>query len=421
MRDDDKLRVPDPDATDGDDSPYDAAIVVGATLSILFGLAIFLIQLESTGHQPGAPTEASQTGQSNGPMDRLRRLARQKSGAELETREWTPDETVLAFSKGPRAVARAICRASTDALSSGSLPAEAAAELAAAVDRRAPHVPWQCLMDGYLQDQISSELAVYDKLDTFWDEMRAFRASGDVVEQILAGWRAEVRRAPGPEARGLPDSERFDRWIRLCALNFDFPAGEACRRLLADLAPRHGADLLGVVETHLQESTPNPNYDLPILIDGLERLASVGQPPDWRIVETEELPDYDVDLRIGATFYLCRILNSPNDDVGERAARALSEAAGVSPRAVDDGLRRRWLQACELAFQSDGENAESLAVWNGDNNSAPRYELQHAIERGHCEVRDDHPDWYCASLKWQGGQPEDLRDFFVETRHLDWD
>lgn len=428
MQNDGKLRVPAPGDPEEPESPYDSSIVVAATVSILVGLAIFLARYPdapppgASSHSDVDSSEAGREVPTNAVAARLRDLEDENSLKELAERDWSAAEQASAFGHGPEKVARAVCRASADELASGELDGKAAAALVSAADRRESHVPWACLLRLYLEDRLSKDLQVYDEVEAVWNKLRAFEASKALVDRLLRVWGEEG---------AFPDSPRFERWLRLCALNFEVGEGQVCRRTLAELAAdsqqkqKYGADLLDVVETHLRETELNPNYDLPILIAALERLAERGQSDGWRVVETEELPDYDVDLRIAAGFYLCRMVNSPNDDVAGRAAESLSEAAGVAVRAVNEGLRTRWLEACKRAFRTGGTeeqpDAPALAVWNGEPDSEPRYELEFAVENGLCEVREGHPRWYCASLMWQGGGPEDLLDFFVSTRHVEWE
>ena len=297
-----------------------------------------------------------------------------------------------------------------------AVTAPAERELLSLVDRRSPEAPWTCLFRTFFEDSSRLPRTVRDELAAMWGKLRVFDGAGEVFTTVIRDFAV---------GKTVPDSTEFRRWLRLCGLNFEAIEGDACRRLLAGVAPRQGRDLLHVVELHLRRTDVNPSYDLPIVIEGLKVLAHDGQPIEWRIDETTALPDYDADLRLGAIFYLCRFVNSPTRAVARQAAKALSHSADIGVRAVDENLRPRWLQACRSAFGStpdEGQpSAQFLAVWNGDPDDPPRYALENTIDRGDCRLRRNHPVWYCGAAAWNGHDPAKLVDFFVETRELEWD
>jgi hypothetical protein len=427
MSDDDKLRVPDPAGPEETDDAGEALALVGV-VCILLSLAFFLFQYRSY-HQKseagraegGAATRQTDAGAPDAGadlqqiVDRLERRRRDERG--LPDHDWTSLELVATFQVGYRGLAESACRAVSGELADGTLADGPSAALRESVIRRNPRAPWTCLFERYFADRDSLPDPVVRSLGAVWEHVRQFNGHRRLFATVLDGFRLR---------ESTPEDPDFRRWLRLCGLNFAAGPGTECRRLLAELAPSEGADLLGVVEAHLRRvESLNPSYDLPVLVDGLGSLARSGQPADWRIDETDELPDYDLDLRLGAIFYLCRFVNTPNDAVANRAARQLSRAAEVGVRAVDKTLVPRWRRACRLAFGTEDEEAETwrapaLGVWNGEPDAPPHYDVASAIERGDCRRRDGHPFWYCGALKWNAGRPAQLVDFFVETRSAEW-
>ena len=426
MSDDDKLRVPDPEGPQETDDAGEALALVGV-VCILLSLAFFLFQYRSY-HQKSEGGEstgvAARQGDAGAPdagadlqqiVDRLERRRRDERG--LPDHDWRTDELVATFQVGYRGLGESACRAVSGRLADGTLADAPSAALRESVSRRNPRAPWTCLFERYFSDPDSLPEPVVRSLGALWERVRHFNGHRQLFASVLDGFRLR---------ESTPEAPEFRRWLRLCALNFAAGPGTECRRLLATLAPAEGADLLGVVETHLRRVDElNPSYDLPVLVEGLGSLALSGQPSEWHIDQTAELPDYDLDLRLGAIFYLCRFVNTPNDAVANTAARQLSGAAEVGVRAVDETLVPRWRRACRLAFGTRNDEEErwrapALGVWNGRPDSPPDYDVTSAIERGDCRRREGHPFWYCGALKWNASRPAELVDFFVETRSAEW-
>ncbi|MFB6372651.1 MAG: hypothetical protein ABEN55_05975 [Bradymonadaceae bacterium] len=419
LDEDQKLRVPEPGEPEDPEGPG-GVFVVAAAVSLLLGLTFFLYQYERTGESPASSgdRETAGTGEPSALKERAKRLAVLR-GDGLADYRWASRDVLAAIRYGPRPVAERACRRLFEEGEKGGQKLQNRkiwSELLSVTDRRATHAPWSCLFRVFFTDASRLESGLARALKQLWGQIRTFQASGRLVASVIRDFAA---------AGFFPEHSTFRRWARLCALNFDTHEGGACRELLAAVAPRQGTDLLDTVEIHLRRTDLNPTYDLPILMDGLERLAAEGQPPGWQIAETDALPDYEADLRIGAIFYLCRFVNSPDDGVAQRASKALSRAADYGVRAGDATRRPRWLAACRRAFGTrtdDGTwRAPALAVWTGEPEDAPRYPLRHAIERGDCKVRDGHPRWYCGSAKWNGSTAAQLTDFYVETSGMEWE
>lgn len=416
LEDDQKLRVPDPDEPETPDTRGEI-FVLAAAVSILAGLAFFLDRYERAQRPDDGVDRPAEASADDPPLaDRAGRLHDYTTRGGLDDYQWRPDDILAALRHGPRGIATVGCRTALRDRPDELLDSDIRRELLTVVDRRADHVPWSCLFRALFEhpDRLGDQLT--GELREIWATIRTFDETGGIAETVAGVWA---------DTGYLPDDPGVRRWARLCALHFDRSEGFACRELLAERAPEQGTDLLDVLEVHLRETDLNPSFDLPILVDALERLATQGQPPGWRIEETDTLPDYDTDLRIGAIFYLCRMVNSPTDSVARQSAEALSHVADYGVRAGDDNLRDRWLAACRHAFDISPDDPEpsapALAVWNGNPDDPPRYALRSTIDRGDCRVRPDHPRWYCGSAKYDATSPAELTDFFVDTRHMNWD
>jgi hypothetical protein len=426
MNEEDKLRIPDPEESRDDSPDPGGNLVLSGAIAFLLGLGIFVAQRHratsptSEGSRTSTQTQhaATETTATDGDtpyagvVSELERLETNR----LYDRDWTERERIAAIRLGPRRLADAACRTLPEPLRDDSLSGDVHRELLGAVDRRVSHAPWSCLLRRFLEDGIDEELGLHSEMASFWEAFRVFQTSDPTAARIVETYRRTDDR---------PDSEAFDRWLRLCGLNFDASVGRACRRLLHALAPDQGRDLLGVVETHLRETDDlNPAYDLPYLFGGLTRLIQFGQPDTWRIASTDALPDYDADLRLGAVLYLCRFVQSPRTDTVTRAARALSEAAGISIRAVHNKLRERWQMACKRAFRTNDDprqpTAPLLEIGSNREDTTPTYALQYVLDSGACEVESDKPRWYCASRRWHGSRADELKSFFFETEYLKW-
>lgn len=413
---DDKLRVPEPGAPEEEPEGRGGLFVVAAAVSILLGLSFFLYQYERAGELPTSDRERTSAGDRSTDLKRRAERLMVLEGDGPGDYRWAARDVLAATRYGPRSVAERACTQLFDDGGEKLRSPKIRTELLSVTDRRATHAPWSCLYRVFFTDTRRLDDQLARELGELWAEIRTFDAPGRLVASVIRAFAAD---------EFLPENPTFRRWLRLCGLHFDTHEGGACRELLAAVAPRQGSDLLDTVEVHLRQTDLNQTYDLPILMAGLGRLAAEGQPPNWRITETDALPDYDADLRIGAVFYLCRFVNSPADRVAEEASEALSRAAGYGVRAGDRTRRPRWLVACRRAFgdeTDDGDwRAPVLAVWTGDPEDPPRYALKHTIDRGDCRVRDGHPRWYCGAEKWNATDPEALSDFYVQTSDMEWE
>ncbi|MFU8802912.1 MAG: hypothetical protein ACNA8W_03790 [Bradymonadaceae bacterium] len=339
------------------------------------------------------------------------------SEEELKAHRWDEAGLVQVMQHGPGEAADVACEHLKPRLESGEVGRQVHLAMLESVTRRHPQAPWSCLTRLFLDEKLSDELGIHKELETFWKEVETFESHVGLAANLVAGFRT---------SRNRPESERFYRWLRLCGAHLEYPASGECHRLLRQISPAQGEDLLLMIDKHLEE-TSLPVHELEIIIHGLGHLATNGQPMRWKIEETRALPAYDVDFRQGAVFMLCRLVNSPNEELSRLAAQRLSRAASVVARTGDPHLIFRWRAGCRLGFGVDDADeyipVPLLAVWTGDDEEQPRYSLKDAIERGDCKPREGHPSWTCGSSRWTGeGKPLQLAllDLFTHSRYIEW-
>jgi hypothetical protein len=415
----DKLKIPGPDEHN-DFSEIDTTIVVGWAICMLICIALFLFfrdrRPEAEQAPPDDPVEARQ-------LDLVER-----AGARAENFdriEFGDKDAVAVFRHGPRAAAEAACETLSEPLAAGTLTHTVHLELLKTVDRRAEHAPWTCLLERYFTEDISTELDLHAEIDEFWGAMQRFEAPAAIVSSVIDDFRS---------TRERPEQAGFYSWLRLCALHPRYEAASACLALTRQLSPAQGVDALAMVEKHFKERDPQALVaDMDVLVPGVGKLASQGQPDAWTVGQSSAIDDYDTSLRIGASFVLCRLAQSPRQEVASKAALQLAEVATVAARPTDENLLTRWRESCSLAFRNDADadadpeeegGSKVLAVWNGEADNPPDYTLAWAEERGDCTPSESRPSWYCGVELWQGeDQALDLAmmGFFTETRYVEWD
>lgn len=437
-----KLHIPG--SADGEDfTELNMVLVLGWAVCMLLCIGLFLFFRERR-PEPLPGSAVAEAG------------AQEESKTALE-------ETVEIFRFGPLESAESACLKLRPKLASGELAAEVDLELLKVLERRANFAPWTCLMSAYLEDELSEELQIHDELAKFWRQAQTFYVSPEPVALMLRGFYL---------GESTPDTPEFTRWLRLCGMTPSFGARPACMQLMRRSAPSQGSDVLEMVERHLEITDAKTlALDMPRVAKGLGNFSADGQPSTWMISETDAIENYNRDLRVGAAFMLCRIVNSPDEKAAGAAALGLAKAANMGARAADTKLARRWRETCQLAFHledegqdepSEKEAAEEkladenvvakdqniakiddatleqrldkstptptgthvLAVWNGEENSPPDYTLRGAIERGGCSKEAGRPAWYCGLRYWRGGtqKPFDLslQDLFTKTSYIEW-
>ena len=431
-----KLHVPAPDAPDDRSDMY-LAFLAGVLLLILAGIGMY--RAERKDAPRGEDHAASTVGEAVDPLQVELKAQRRRAedlaklgAADLEAMDWSEEDQRVAFRFGPRLATEVICRKLTPELEAGTLGSAMRLELEKTLDRRTEFAPWTCMSRLYLAGKLP-EGDLRQELDEFWGELDRHEGNARIPISILTDFR---------ETRDRPDSPRFYAWARMCAIDFEYQVGTECRRLLHQISPAQGGDLLGMLEEHWTQTGVRAE-DMPAIVDGLGYLARNGQPHNWRVTETTELPDYDVDFRQGVVGYLCRMVHTPTpkeregrespfDAVAERASHHLGKVGLVGARAYEEKLLMRWREACRLAFGGhggfrDGEERVSvplLAVWDGNLESVPDYRLTSARELGTCVPKPGYPLWSCLSGIWKGeGKTLDraVAHFFIETRYMEWD
>lgn len=422
-----KLHIPG-SADEEDLNELNMVLVLGWAVCMLLCIALFLFFRERR-PDPAPLIEGAQAAAG----------AKEEPKTEL-------DQTIEAFRFGPREVAEKTCENVRPQLTSGALAAQADEELAKVVARGAQFAPWGCLMGAYINGEVSRDLQVHAELEKFWEQTQFFYAAPDIVATFLKYFY---------QNNTIPQPPEFTRWLRLCGMTQTFRAQPACLRVLAKLAPDQGVDVLDMVEKHLQMTDAKTlATDMPRVAHGMGNFSADGQPGMWHIEQSEKLPNYNADLRVGAAFMLCRVVNSPDEKAARAASLGLAKAANMGARAADSKLVRRWRETCKLAFhlEEDAKSEETpeevapqdaatiqqkldkstptpvgnhfLAVWNGDENSPPDYTLRGAIERGHCTKEDGLPAWHCGLKYWRGDAAKsfdlNLQSLFVKTSYIEW-
>lgn len=331
--------------------------------------------------------------------------------AERKTRPWTDEEIVATLRFGNRVSNEFLCGARRAQISDDTVADAMLLELVKAVDRRGENAPYGCLSQLFFDGKLP-QATLRDELEEFWAEAEQWGGNAR-----LAGTVADYFR----EFRERPESPRFYRWLRLCGLNTEYEAMPACQQLLYQISPAQGADLVLVIDKHLEElGTEIRPSEMVIFTRTLGVIARNGQPKNFKVMQTPALPDYDQDIRNAALFQLCRFVNSPEDQVSESAAAELSQIAKYSARAMGKTMRLRWYEACRTAFQATDEKP-MIAVWNGQPESAPKYTLSAIVDAGYCEVKEGYPLWYCGSSRWNSkDMGTDLQAIFVNTSWVEW-
>ncbi|TXD34116.1 hypothetical protein FRC96_14535 [Lujinxingia vulgaris] len=319
-------------------------------------------------------------------------------------------ERVRAIEYGPRALTEKICSWHVEASGPDAPEWDA---LALAVSRRSERAPWTCLVRGYLGERFEGELV--RAMDGFWAEVEGG------AHQLLVAAVVDAMR----EERDRPETERFYRWLRGCAARQQGSLPTSCLELTRQLSPAQGSDVLEMIDRQLKGSP-----EVEVLLEmsaALGRLAEYGQPPAWRVVEAEGLPDYDVDLRLGALFSMCRMMNSPDARVRDDVAQRLATIARVGLRPTDAYVHYRWLKTCRIMFGDRQEYDERafpyLGVIDAQRQMQPRYAYTELAELGLCEEQEGMPLWLCGARRWTGGRramPDVLADDFVVSRYVEW-
>ena len=422
-----KLEIPGDNTDHTDDTTISFELSVGLALAALLILIGWMFWIQPQQGQPDPTVEVDTDG------DRPTIASRSDDrgpdhdfSADTDPADWDErsDELAAVFEAGPRKAAEAACRRYADDIEHNRLPRDAARTLRQGVSRLSGAAPVGCLTRLYLEDRLDEDAELTYEFEQFFAGVATFDAHGEAMAIVVEEFADD----------GLPESERFERWLRRCALTMHYDAAPACRRIAQEHFSDDGADLMELLLVHLADTDDDADEvherydaDLELTADALGYFARYGQPDDWHIEETDELPDYNVDFRLAAVFQLCRMMNAPDEQVQTWAADALGYIAGVAARPHNPHMHYRWRASCRLAF-GDPDDAQQyvpalgVAMLDGDEQTVD-YGLDTLVDHDHCELRDGYPDWFCGSQRWTGG-PDSIRSvlghYFARTGYVEW-
>jgi len=411
-----KLRIPAP--PDPSDDSF-GVVELGLLASAMFGALVmwwFVQQPAPETHQAAHSKGDEQHEQISDQMlvervhaEKLEKL----KPSQLSSREWPDDDVRAIFTFGSRSTAELVCGKRAAQISANKLPDSLRLELVKSLDRRSKNAPYACLSRLFFAGTLPQK-DLQAEMEEFWTEATAWEGNPDLVSEALNTFRF---------TRDRPDTDRFNHWLRACSLNFDYGGSNACQRLLNQIAPAQGGDLLLTYVKHLEESELS-SKDHQQLAKGLGHLVRDGQPASFKVSETKELPDYDVDFRNAAVLFLCRQVNSPDDEAAFAAAEELTKSAHFGARSYDKNTLSRWREGCRVAFGGKPEDKylKMLAVSTGVEGEAPDYRLSTAVKSGECELKEGYPSWYCGAQLWigEGDMSQALEDIFVKTAWMEW-
>lgn len=410
-----KLRIPAP--PDPSEDSF-GAVELGVLASAMLGALImwWFVQQPPPETHKTRPILNDQQQQLTDEM-LVERLQAQKleklKPSELSQRDWSDQDVHVVFSFGTGATTELVCEKRAEQISANLLPETLKLDLLKSLDQRSENAPYACLSRLFFAEKLPQD-DLRAEMEEFWTEAAAWEGNADRVSEVLNTFRF---------TRDCPESARFSRWLRACALNFDYDGANACQRLINQIAPAQGADLLLTYVMQLEESEV-ATKEHQQLARTLGKLVRDGQPISFKVSETKELPDYDVDFRNGAVLFLCRAVNSPDDDVAFAAAEELTKSAHFGARSYDKNVLLRWREGCRVAFggQPNDQYLSMLAVSSGVEGEAPDYKLSSAVTSGECEVKEGYPLWYCGARLWigEGEMSQALEDIFVKTAWVEW-
>lgn len=425
-----KLEIPDPDepTTTQHSHALSMELTISLALSALLVLAGWLWWIQPQQHQAGddGDATAAQTERTSEPAMPSEEPGRhdQLTVGDHEPSEARLKQIAQVFEAGPRSASEQACDYLSDNIVTGQLTRDVERPLRQSVARLGDSAPYGCLLRLYLEQGLPSDSELTHEVERFWNSIAALDDHGDVMASVVEHF----------QRNSAPDAGMFDHWLRRCALAVDdYPAAPQCRQLVQQRHPQIN-DPLELVLAHL--STPGISstqfndefaFDFEIATDVLTHLARYGQPDDWKIAETEVLPNYDADIRLASTFQLCRLMNAPHDEIQAHAAAGLGYIAEVADRPHNPYMPYRWRKTCRLAFGDlDAPQGDvpllGVASHDGDDTTVD-YGLGALIEHELCDQYDGYPSWYCGAEAWTGDE-ESLRQamgmHFAETGYVEW-
>lgn len=295
--------------------------------------------------------------------------------------------------------------------------------------RRTNNTPMACLVRAWFQRDLTHKRHLGSEVAKIWSEVE----KGETPSTLVAYMVKEFERT-----RNRPTHPRFIAWLRNCALRPGKTEWSFCVRILRQMSPAQGKDFLDMIDHHIKDlSTQHRPGTVALDEIGviLGRLVSKGQPDAWRVIQTKAQFNYNYDLRIGATFVLCRLLHSPDQLVSSGAIEGLGIAAHINALPTKTA-HARWRTTCHMAF--GGEHIDDkivppklpkiaplapFKVWSGKSGEAPIYHLEDAVARQDCPTYEDKPSWYCGIPLWSGESTSvstSLTNLHTKTRKFEW-
>ena len=419
-----KLHIPAPDGQEGEIEGDLSIVFLGALVCL--GIALCIAYYFSVVQSADSGAEVVQNSESPDSKQRLLKGQRELASTfedwdteKLGAHDWQEEEEVAVFRFGPRKATETLCRKHRDTIVAGKLDPIRSIELLKAMERRVEFAPWTCMTRLHLAGKLPEDGPLDREMSKFWRDVVAFEGNPRLIMSVLSNFR---------ETRERPTAPEFYEWARLCAVNYDYQGATECRRLLRQITPQQGTDILAMLELHLREREQLTDDEARIITNALGRLARNGQPPNWKVVSADEIPDFDTDLRNAAVLYLCRFVHSPKTRHAVLAAEELRAVADAAGRGYDARLLERWRETCRIGFDGGRTSEERrdiqvIASWNGVEGNPPDYSLEVVQRLGHCLVRPQRPVWWCGADMWAGkltSLDQAIAGYFIETRYMEW-
>ncbi len=415
-----KLEIPAPEESlPGDETQISMELWIGLVLSVLVIFFGWLFWIQPQMEEEDDPFQHIEDPEEREAERERAQFDEWVERGRMERIDWTdrPQEAVRVLEVGTRQATEVVCSQFRESLGASTAPRAMTQALLRAVSRRIDDAPWTCLLEMYLDDGVFEEGALVDEMALFWRDVQWVDAHGFIMAKVIADFLA---------AEEYPQSKNFDRWLRRCAMTMRYEAAPVCQQLAAQKKIRHGEDLLEMVIRQLD--APDVDIrDLALASQALAYFARYGQPREWRIEETDTLPDYDVDFRLGAVFMLCRLINSPDEEVREFAVDGLGRIAEVTGRPTSPHMQYRWRKSCRFAF-GDADDPPARLPMLGvvsikEDEEQSDYGMETLVDAGYCEREEGLPIWYCGAERWTGGGEAIRRvlgNYFALTSYIEW-
>ncbi len=359
------------------------------------------------------------------------------SELKQEVSSWDHLSFIAAFTYGPRPAAEVACEYFL------SLPIADSPEgprrqqlfdlMASALDAQQEHAPRICLMAHMLHERLPEDTpeTLKNAISAYWERVKKHESIEAQDAFMLNGLRLSDR---------LPHhNKEFIHFIRDCATRTQHLAWKSCVKTASQIQPPQGADLLEFIELSLidrkDKTQPPTTESLTHIATLLGRLVELGSPEEWKVSSRDILLNYDYDLRLAASFMLCRFAMSPNQDVAKAATQAFIDAIHYSDVPSSKNIFR-VRDSCRITFGGQLHDVEvasypilvenkvpALPVVINSTEETPHYTFFNLIQRGDCAVKEELPIWYCGTQLWKGQDADvisALKNAYINTRYVNW-